>query len=459
MNWKRLVVSVLVVAVLVVGGYWAYLEFLAPVPEGEVAEELNPVVVDVGVEVVSAEGELRPLQSANLAFQTGGRVLAVLVEEGEVVPAGEPLMRLEATELETAIIQAEAGVRQAEAALVLADAQVVAAEAGVATAEIAVAGAEAQLALAKADPLAAEVAILERNIDAADALVGQAAAQRDLALAGPTDAQIAAAEAQLAVAVAEEQTLQAQYDALLGQGVGGPQEIQLRNALDAAKEATAAARVALTELLGGATTEQQVAAYSGVNVAAAQREATEAQLDLLLTGASAEQVAIFEISVEQARAGVAQAEATVTQAQAGLTQAEAGIVQAEAALLAAEAALGKMTLVAPFGGTVVDFLIEVGEIVGPGVPVVRLADFSSWLVETTDLTELDVVAVGLEQGVEVRVVALPDVRIPGRVTDIATTATLARGDVTYGVVIELEESAGLPLRWGMTAFVDIDVGE
>lgn len=459
MNWKRIVGGIIVVALLVAGGYWAYLTYLAPVAEEDVVETPNQVVVDTGIDVVSAEGTLLPVRSANLAFQGGGKVVEILVEEGEVVPAGTPIIRLEATELETAIIQAEAGITQAEASLELANAQIVAAQASVETAQTAVAVAEAQLALAEADPSEAEIASIERNIDTATALVGQAAAQRDLALAGPTEAQIAAAEAQLAAAEAEEATLQAQYDTLLAQGIGGPQETQLRNALDAAKEATEAARVALNELLNGTTTEQQVAAYSGVNVAVAQREAAEAQLDILLAGASPEQIEIFAISVEQAQAGVAQAEAGVVQAQAGVTQAEATIEQAQAALTSAQASLEKMTLVAPFAGTVADMLIEEGEIVAPGIPVVRLADFSSWVVETTDLTELDIVAVSLGQEVEVRVVALPDERIPGRVTDIATTSTLARGDVTYGVTIELEDGESLPLRWGMTAFVDIDVQE
>jgi multidrug efflux pump subunit AcrA (membrane-fusion protein) len=82
-----------------------------------------------------------------------------------------------------------------------------------------------------------------------------------------------------------------------------------------------------------------------------------------------------------------------------------------------------------------------------------------WLVETTDLTELDVVAVAVGYPAEVRIDAIPDEVLQGTVTDIATVANPARGDVNYTITIELEETADLPLRWGMTAFVDIDVEE
>jgi hypothetical protein len=82
-----------------------------------------------------------------------------------------------------------------------------------------------------------------------------------------------------------------------------------------------------------------------------------------------------------------------------------------------------------------------------------------WQVETTDLTELDVVAVAVGYPVEVRVDALPDEIIMGMVSDIAVVSTLARGDVTYAATIDLENTDDLPLRWGMTVFVDVDVSQ
>ena len=132
------------------------------------------------------------------------------------------------------------------------------------------------------------------------------------------------------------------------------------------------------------------------------------------------------------------------------------MTKAEADVEAAKKGLERMTLRAPFDGAVGEILTEVGELVGPGMPVVRYADFGGWLVKTTDLTELDVVAVKNGLAAEVRIDALPGEVISGVVTDIASVASVVRGDVTYEVTIALDDEGELPLRWGMTAEVDIE---
>jgi multidrug resistance efflux pump len=63
--------------------------------------------------------------------------------------------------------------------------------------------------------------------------------------------------------------------------------------------------------------------------------------------------------------------------------------------------------------------------------------------------------------VEINVDAIPDVTLTGTVTAIATASELVRGDVVYEVTIRLDETQArtLPLRWGMTVFVNVDVGD
>jgi multidrug resistance efflux pump len=118
-----------------------------------------------------------------------------------------------------------------------------------------------------------------------------------------------------------------------------------------------------------------------------------------------------------------------------------------------------MTLNAPFDGVVADVQAEVGEVVSSSVPVVTFADFGGWLVKTTDLTELDVVELQEGDPVEIQIDAIPGERLIGTVTGIAATSQLTRGDVTYEVTIALDENSDLPLRWGMTVFVDVDVDQ
>lgn len=63
---------------------------------------------------VGANGSLAPRAEISLAFPSGGRVAEVLVEEGQAVEAGQPLVRLETDDLTLQVTQAELTLRQAE---------------------------------------------------------------------------------------------------------------------------------------------------------------------------------------------------------------------------------------------------------------------------------------------------------------------------------------------------------
>jgi multidrug resistance efflux pump len=144
--------------------------------------------------------------------------------------------------------------------------------------------------------------------------------------------------------------------------------------------------------------------------------------------------------------------------------AEAGVLQSQAAVNSAQKALDLMTLNAPFTGTIAELAVEVGEVASPGRPTVTLADFDGWLVETTDLTEFGVVPLAVGSLVEVGLDALPDETLNGTVSDIARIGQFEdqfeqKGDILYVVTVLLEDAGDLPLRWGMTATVDIDIDQ
>lgn len=92
--------------------------------------------------------------------------------------------------------------------------------------------------------------------------------------------------------------------------------------------------------------------------------------------------------------------------------------------------------------------VVVGEVVAAGVPAAVVADFSGWLVETTDLIERDVVGVAAGFPAEVRVDALPDVTLSGAVRSIGGIARDVRGDTTYPIAIQLDDTAGVPCAGG-----------
>ena len=460
MNIKRILVGILVIVLLLAAGYFVYQQFFAPEPETAVPEaatiDPNSVSVATTLDQVSAEGQIVPLENAMLAFQSGGQLEAVLVNEGEVVEAGTALLQLDTTDQELAVVQAEAGVTQAQANLVTAEAGLVTAETGLRAAEVGVQAAAAQLALTTADPTAAQIALSEASVASAEAGISSAAGNRAVALQGATAAEIAAAEAGIAAAQAQYQAAEKQYQPI-AQDTSLDQEDRDQAAfqLNAAAANLAAAQAKLDELLAGPLTSEQVAANSGVAAAGSQRDAAQAQLDLLLLGTREEQIAIAETAVSAAEAKVTEAQLQLENAKTAVIQAEAALAEAEARLDTAQNALDKRTLTAPFAATIVSVPVQVGEVMTPGTPVIILADFSKWLVETTDLSEISVVTLETGFKAEVSIDAFPGETLTGIITDIASSSDVVRGDVTYKVTVDLGDIPDLPLRWGMTAFVTV----
>lgn len=381
---------------------------------GAGVEETATPEVELGfAPVVSVTGEVVPAKWASVSAQIGGAALEVLVEPGDDVAEGDPLVRLDPADAQLAVQQAEAALEAAQA----------------------------EMALLKAGPRAEEVAVTGAQVEVAEAGLSQAAARRDQLHSGATEAEIAAAEAQVTVAQADQllarethdQTMEC-YHFTLPDGrkdkicpLLGPAEEQARFSSQAADEALKAAQARL-DALRAAAGDKARAADAAVRAAAAQRDGAQAQLDLLKAGATAEQVAASE----------------------------AAVVQARAALEAAQVALERTEVRAPLAGTVGTVEVRTGEWVAPGQPLVTLGDLSTLRVETTDLDEIDVARVAVGQEVDVTFDPLPERVFTGHVTRISPMADPGAGGVNYTVVVVLDETDPV-IRWGMTAFVDIEV--
>ncbi len=122
---------------------------------------------------------------------------------------------------------------------------------------------------------------------------------------------------------------------------------------------------------------------------------------------------------------------------------------AKADLDAAKDALSNYVITAPFDGVVANVDIEAGDQVTTDTRVVSIADFSAWIVETTDITELEVVKLSEGQKVNLVPDALPDLILNGTVTEISQVYTQQGGDILYTVKIRVE-NPDPGLRWGMT---------
>jgi len=400
-------------------------------PAAPAADVLPPV--RTSGEVV-ADAVVVPARTAVLSLPGGGIVAEILVEEGAQVEAGQPLLRVQALRQQAAVAQAEAGVQRATARL--AELRAGPRSQEVETAQAAVDAAAAQVQRIQEGAKAEDIEALNAALDAARANL-------ERVREGAPQQQVIAAEADLANSQAALSQAQAAYDRVAGQADVGqrPESLQLQQATNAFN----AAQARLRDVQQGATAAEIAAAQAQVRQA-------QAQLASIQAPASASDLAA-------AQADLSSAQAQLDLLQAGvrpetLAAARADLASAEAALQDAQAVLAEAELVAPFAGVVAELLPAVGEQVGPGTPVVQLADFSQWQVETDDLTELNIVRVAEDAPVELAFDALPGLTLPGKVVQIKPIGVNKQGDITYTVVIA-PDRWDERLRWNMTAVATI----
>lgn len=213
-----------------------------------------------------------------------------------------------------------------------------------------------------------------------------------------------------------------------------------------------------------------VTRVSGVVDATYVHAGSEAQAGQLLLklDQSTYQAAILvaEAAVGTATNGVEQAQLQVDQlppdaspgqiefVQANLRLAQAELTLAQSTLAEAQNALLQTEVRAPFAGVIADLALEVGEQAIAGQPVVTIGDLSTWLIETTDLSELEVVRVSVGDRATLAFDALPGLLVGGTVDSIQVRGTSADGGVLFAASIR-PDSVDPDLRWGMTATVRI----
>lgn len=179
------------------------------------------------------------------------------------------------------------------------------------------------------------------------------------------------------------------------------------------------------------------------------------------------EIDVAEASLRRATAAVEQAtleleqlpeDATpeqVQNAQTKLGLAEADVELAQATLDQAETALRQTELRAPIAGTVAAVDVTLGELAFAGTTVITIANMSTWLIETTDVSELEVVRIAVGDRATVSFTALPDTILVGQVDRIQVRGTTDSGEVQFAVVIRPDIHLR-ELRWNMSATVRIE---
>jgi len=345
----------------------------------------------VADDTLIAEGRIEPIRSAKIAFNTSGMVSEVLVQEGQPVKQGDALIRL----------GGESDTNYAAAQLELVSAQQ-ALDDLLNSRDTDFALAEQNLANAKqaVDDAQKDVTKLDYR-RASDDLLDQTQAEIDLA--------------NQRVSLAEDA-----YKAVKNRPDGDKIKAQaLLNLTNARLERDQ--KQATLDWYLGKPSELDAAKYrAALNLALAQETEAQRVYDLLKDGPDAEKLSLLEARLNTAKAGVA-----------------------------------AFTVTAPFDGVVAEMNAKAGSSISAGEIAVSIADFSSWIVTTTDVTEIDVVKLTENQPVTVTLDAIPNAKLKGNILSVGQTFSQNQGDIVYKVTILLTDKDPA-MRWGMTAVVKFE---
>jgi len=374
----------------------------------------NEIPIVIADTQIVSDGNLVPNDFIDLAFAAGGEVAEVLVEEGDQVIIGDVIARLSGRErLESSIAATNLELQAAQSELLA-----------------------AQVARQNLDddlPQALTQA-LDAMTQAKDTV--RTAERRVRNLSSPAD-QADIDEAKATVILARDAVDKAQdaYDPYANKSENNLVRANLLGKLAVVQQRYDDAVRRLNNLEGVIGDEFDLAlAEAELEVAQGRLDQTQSDYEMFTKGPDPDAVELADSRIETAQARVS---------------------AAEGALIAAQSALTDLDLVATIESTVVDLDLTPGEQIAPGRPVVTLADFSQWYVETDNLTEIEVVDISVGQNVTIVPDSLPEVTLSGSVETIKDKFVEKRGDVTYTTRILLDE-IDPHLRWGMTVVVTFE---
>jgi multidrug efflux pump subunit AcrA (membrane-fusion protein) len=444
------------------------------------------------VQTVQAPAQLDAVDRAELSAPLGGEVDQLLVGDGDLVEAGDALVRLASDSLDAQVAQAEAAVASAE--------ELGAASAGAGFDLSPVLGAfRGQLDTvfpALIETLGSQLETTESTLAAAIAGVEETTRATDEV---GRDVQAALAEAQATLDalrlegldlddaevdldlpkldlpeldLPEPELPELELPGSASEGPGGAQTAGITAALRDAQASAADARRQLrdTELAFRSASQQLLDAERDLEsqadaTAAAQAAAVDAQVEQAQLALDATRSRIDELVVVAPIDGVVELARGGGGGAPGLEGLPADLGDLAGGLGGQDALDGAGDLGELLGGGVADGATDAtdgpiadGVEVGAGQPLLSVFDLSGF-VARVEVDEIDVVQVEEGQAVTVRVDAFPGVELQGRVDHVALAPSRdVIGGALYPVTVVL---TGVPedlaLRVGLTASTEIEV--
>jgi HlyD family secretion protein len=386
----------------------------------------------------SGSGTLVPAFEVAVGFRSSGVLAELLVGVGDRVEAGQVLARLDPTDAQDQVTQAEISLRKAE--LDLAKLAEAVDPGDLAAAESNLASARASLTKLTALPGDYEVLSAEQNLESAQEALA------DL-LASPSEEQIDIAEADLTLARMNLQRAQTAYDKVAHREDVG----QTQQAIDLWQATTnyEKAQAEYKEALAGPEADEIADARSRVAQA-------QAQLDAMFEGSDPDEIASAEAKIAQAEAKMEDllAGASATE----LESVQLSIAQAELNLESARRKLAETELLAPASGTVIEVGAQVGESLGTQV-FLSLADLDAPRIKFW-VEEADLASVSVGNRVDLVFDALPEFNYSGEIISIDPGLVTIDGTPAVQSYASVDLTAHpADLLAGMNAEVEVVAGE
>ena len=433
--------------------------------------------------------------SVNVSPELSGKVLQVLVDEGQGVKTGEPLLALDGTLLQEQRKVSAAGLESVQAA-----GQTAGNALSIAKAQYQQA-LETALATGKKTRLedwfskqqqqfeqpnwyfsrSEQVQAMQAQIDGAKSEWEAAKANLEQVSASVGEADFLAAEQRvLAARVAYQVSKDVDQRAQNSDDAKSPQG-RYNKVHCGSSEGYVLADKKLINVYYGCTGDQHLTDVSQqqFDLAQAELDAAQRAYDALLSTKAADDMlqARAEVQVAQEKyyaaldrysslqiddqsPSVAAAQGAVEQAQAAYDESQKAVAQAQANLDLLDAQLGKLTVYAPMEGVILTRSVEPGEYVQPGAAALTMGDISQ-LTITVYVPEDRYGAIHLGQQASVKVDSFPDQTFTAEVTQIADQAEFTprnvqtaegRSSTVYAIKLRVTDPEG-KLKPGMPADV------
>ncbi len=433
--------------------------------------------------------------SVNISPELSGRVLQVLVDEGQSVKAGDKLLVLDGALLEEQQKVAAAGLASAQAASVTSANSLAIAKAQYQQAL------EAALAAGKATRLqdwfskqqqqfdqpnwyfarSEQIEAMQAQVDAAQSAWDDAKGNLATVSASVGEADFLAVEQRLLTArVTYQVTKDVDARAQNSNDAKAPQG-RYNSTHCGTNDNYVLQNQKLVNVYYGCTGDAYLTDVSQTQFDAAKAELTDAQnaydallstkeADAILQARAEVQVAqeayyaalqrLQELQIDDQSASVVAAQGAVDQGQAAYDQSQKAVAEAQANLDLLGAQLGKLTVYAPRDGVILTRSVEPGEYVQPGAAALTMGDISQ-LTITVYVPEDRYGEIHLGQQASVKVDSFPEQTFTADVTYISDQAEFTprnvqtvegRSSTVYAIKLTVTDTQG-KLKPGMPADV------